>query len=228
MPRYLLVLSLFSLLLTACGRDDTPEPVVTVVPEPVVTVPETPEFEPDIDEDDAFDEALSEVSVEDAVIFEETIDDIDADSVQAAEPGEKLAQALESESDAQAQAQSLIRQAAREENLALEEPRGLQIRPYSEDLYLQVKGVRPAVLYFTADDCETCAQWEADLRANAAAFDQTDALILLADYDQETQLAEEMNITAPGYGMMLTGMGEMMGPRASDRLTQAELGFIFP
>lgn len=228
MRYYLLILTLLSFGLVGCGREEPTDPIVNVVPEPVENEVETPNFEPDIDEDDAFEQALEEVSVDEAVVFEETVDDIDADTVQAAEPGQKLAQALASEENAQAQAESLIRQAAREQNQTLEAPTGLQIRPYSDDLYVQVKGVRPAVLYFTTEDCEVCSAWETDLRANAGAFDQSDALVLLADFNEQSALVEAMNIPEPGYAMMLTGMGELMGPRPSDRLTQSDLSFIFP
>jgi len=228
MPQYLLVLALSALVLSACGKKDAPtEPVVEPETPVEETAPATPTFNTDIDDDAAFDAALGEVSIEEANTFVEVVDTLDADSVQAAEVGEKMAAALEIESDAQAQEKSKIRAAAREENQALSGPTGLQIRPYSDELYVQVKGVKPAVLYFTSSDCEECESWEKNIRAEAEAYADTNALILLADIEAQADLAAEFGISEPGFAMMLTGMGEVMGPRPSDRLTQTELGFIF-
>lgn len=226
MPQYFLVLLLSAFLMTACGKKDTSENPVTDTETPVVdTTPATPTFNTDIDDDSAFETALGEATVDDVTTFVEVVDDLDADSVQAAEPGEKIALALES--NAEAKRESEIRAAAREENSAQQGPTGLQIRPFSDDLYVQVKGVKPAVVYFTSSNCETCETWEKDLRAEAAAYAETNALVLLADIDAQADLAAEFGITEPGFAMMLTGMGEIMGPRSSDRLTQADLGFIF-
>jgi len=36
-----------------------------------------------------------------------------------------------------------------------------------------------------------------------------------------------MNIPEPGWAMMLSGVGELMGPRPTSRLTTDELQFIF-
>lgn len=226
MPQYLLVLVLSAVMLSACGKKESAnEPVVAPETPVVKTTPETPTFKIDIDDESAFDDALGAAPLEAANTFVEVVDDLDADSVQAAEPGEKIALALEN--DAQAQAESKIRAAAREENQALTSPTGLQIRPYSDELYVQVKGVKPAVLYFTGNDCETCKAWEKSIRADAEAYADTNALILLADIKAQADLASEFGISEPGFAMMLTGMGELMGPRPSDRLTQTDLSFIF-
>ena len=226
MNQLLPVLIVALLTLTACGQKEPVEPVLVTEPEVVVeTVPEMPIFNVDIDEDDAFEAALGELGEEDIPTFVEVIDDIDADSIEGADPAAKLAEAIAL--DPAAYAESEARGVAREALQAITEPIGLEIRPYSEDLFVQVKGVRPAVLYFTAQDCETCQTWETGLRAEAEAFTDINALILLADFETESDLAAEMRVTEPGYAMMLTGMGEMMGPRSSDRMTTDDLMFIF-
>lgn len=221
-----LSLLLISMLLTACGKKD---PVVVAIPEsfdPIVKEVERPTFNTNIDDEDAFNKALASVEGEESPQFVEVIDDLDADSVQAAEPGEKLALALEI--DAQAIAEAKIREAARaalEENSA---STGLEFRPYSEEFYTQVKGVRPAILYFTGQDCEVCANWETRLRTEAATFADKSILILMANFEAEADLVASMNIPEPGWAMLLTGIGELIGPRPTERLTAEELLFIFP
>lgn len=229
MSHFFPLLIVLSLVLTGCfggGDDDVIIPELAVE-EPVEIVPEEPDFNVNIDNDSAFEEALGEASVEDANNFEEVVDEIDADEVQAAEPGSKLAAALADETNADAVAASEARGVARAAIAARTQASGLEIRPYSEDLFAQVKGVQPALLYFTAEDCEACNEWEAALRADAEAYAEMNALVLLADYNKQAALAEEMRVTGPGFAMMMTGLGEIMGPRATDRLTKEDLSFIF-
>lgn len=214
----------FSLLLVACGKDKavTPEPVITT---PVQTEAERPSFNTDIDSDEAFDQALGSVPSDQTAQFVEIIDDIDADAIQGAEVGEKLA--LESDEDKAARAKSVARGVARKQNAAATVASGLEFRPYSEDLYAQVKGVQPAIIYFTTKNCEKCAEWETTLRSQASVFSDKEALILMADFDEEIELVSAMGIKEAGWAMMLTGVGELMGPRPTERLTKEDLGFIF-
>jgi hypothetical protein len=58
-------------------------------------------------------------------------DDLDADEIQGAEEGEKLA--LESEADKEARAASEARGVARRQNVESTTATGLEFRPYSED-----------------------------------------------------------------------------------------------
>ncbi len=224
MNKSILPVFAFSLLLVACGKD---EPImVNKTPiTPVQVEAERPTFNTEIDDDSAFDEALSSVPSDQTPQFVEIIDDIDADSIQAAEVGEKLA--LESDEDKAARAKSEARGVARKQISDSNTALGLEFRPYSADLYAQVKGVRPAIIYFTTESCEKCAEWEASLRSQASAFSDKNALILMANFDEEAELVSEMGIKEAGWAMMLTGVGELMGPRPTERLTKEDLGFIF-
>ncbi|MEM6806628.1 MAG: hypothetical protein AAF696_34830, partial [Bacteroidota bacterium] len=65
------------------------------------------------------------------------------------------------EADKQARAESEARAVARAQQQTANPETGLNIRPFSDDLYQQVKGVRTALVYFTADDCTECETWEA-------------------------------------------------------------------
>lgn len=217
-----LIIALFTL--TACGKKEA-EPIVAPLPKEVEATSEVPVFNTDIDDDSAFDAALGSVPSDQTPQFVEVIDDIDADSIQAAEVGEKMA--LESEEDKAARAKSEARGVARKQVKDLNTALGLEFRPYSADLYAQIKGVKPAIIYFTSDDCEKCGDWEATLRSQASDFSDKNALILMADFDEEATLVSEMGIKEAGWAMMLTGMGELMGPRPTERLTKEDLGFIF-
>jgi hypothetical protein len=213
------------LVLAGCGKKD---PVVIEIPEPVVPVEnevERPTFNTRIDAEDAFDKALGALPADGTPQFVEVIDNLDADSVQAAEEGEKLAVAMAME--ASEVAESEARGIARAQNAASTNKTGLEFRTYSEDLYTQTKGVKPAIIYFTSESCEECATWEAGLRADAMVFAEKNALILMADFDENKALVEEMKIPEAGWAMMLTGVGELMGPRPSERLTKEDLLFIF-
>lgn len=216
---------LTALVLSGCfGGTEEPE-AVPVVPAPTIKEAERPTFTVDIDEEDAFEKALEAIPADEVPQFVEVIDEGNADEIVAAEPGEK--QLLENEEDKAQRAESEARAAAREASQDGADNKGLDFRTYSEELMAQVKGVRPAILYFTADDCETCATWEEGLRSEAAAFADRNALIMMADFETYTDLAKEMRVTEPGWAMMMTGVGEFMGPRPSSRLTKDDLLFIF-
>jgi len=224
MPKIFPVLIIALFTLTACSKE---EPVV-IDPTPIVPVEteaERPTFNTNIDSDDAFNQALGSVPSDETPQFVEVIDDLDADEIQGAEEGEKLA--LESEADKEARAASEARGVARRQNVESTTATGLEFRPYSEDLYAQVKGVRPAIVYFTSDSCEACATWEAGLRANAAEFSEKNALILMVDFDDEPELADELGVSEAGVAMMLTGVGEVLGPRPTDRLDGDYLNIFF-
>jgi len=87
-------LLLLTVLLASCGKDEPVVPTTPVVTTPVENQVERPTFNTDIDSDDAFDKALGEAGNSTEPQFVEVIDELDADSVQAAEEGEKLAAAL--------------------------------------------------------------------------------------------------------------------------------------
>lgn len=216
-----------SVFLTGCFGlfGDDSAPVAPVVVEPTEVELDRPQFDVEIDEDDAFDKALDAIPADAVPRFEEVIDEIDPDAIQAADEGEK--QELENEEDKAARAASEARGIARAQNQTGTDNRGLDIRQYSDDLYAQVKGVRTFLLYFRSADCTECDEWESSIRAEADAFAERNTLIVLADIDEQVELAAEMKVTAPGNAMMITGLGEIMGPMPSSVIDKERLLFIF-
>lgn len=226
MNKFLLVVLGSSILLTGCFGKKEPVPVNPVVVAPIYTEADRPKFEAEIDEEDAFDKALEAIPADEVPQFVEVIDDVDADGIQGAEEDEKLE--LETQEDKTQRAASVARGVARAQNKDGAGNKGLEFRTYSEELMAQVKGVRSALLFFGGADCVNCIAWEEALRTEAAAFADKNALIMMADFEEEAELAAEMNVTEPGWAMIVTGIGEFMGPRPTTHLTKDHLEFIFP
>lgn len=214
------------LLLAGCfgGGDEEPNTPV-VIEDPVYTEPDRPNFNPDIDEEDAFDQALTAIPADQIPRFTEVVDEGDADKIKARSQEE--IRAAESEEDKAARAESEAKALAREQNQDGRNNKGLEFRQYSKALFNETKGVRAAIIYFTADDCEVCNTWETELKAQAQEFADLNALIMMVDFNAQPELVEEMRIDEPGQGMILTGIGELMGPRNSERLSKDDLMFIF-
>jgi|GEM_PF-5584182 len=215
---------IISLFLAGCFGGDKPvEPTPTKIVEPIDEGPERPDFgEGEVDEEEAFEKALEEIPADAVPQFEETIDEGNADEIQGVEEGDEEWEEREAAKAAYAEELALKKANSGATN------KGLEFRDYSPELWNQVNGVRSAVLYFNAEDCEDCKLWEAGVRSEVAGYADKNALIITADINKYPELAAEMKVTEPNTAMTVSQIGELMGPLPGSILTNGYLqGFIF-
>lgn len=70
---------------------------------------------------------------------------------------------------------------------------GAAYEDYSEEMYEELKGQKPFVLFFHAAWCGECRSVEKELKANLHTYSE-DIIILKADYDSETELRKEFDV----------------------------------
>ena len=66
---------------------------------------------------------------------------------------------------------------------------------YSAEAYEELKGNRPFAVFFHADWCPTCVKMEANIQAELASF-PAGTNILVASFDDETELKKEYGVTS--------------------------------
>ena len=213
------------ILLAGCWGGDGAVSEGTSPVEPVYTEGERPNFESNIDEEGAFDQARSEVQANEVPRFVEVVDEGDADLARARTEAEIAA--AETDADREAKAIFAAQELARAQGQTGADNRGLEFREYSESLFKETKGLRAGLLYFTASDCTDCANWEEGLRQQAEAFSDLNTMIIMVDFNAETDFATSLNITEPGQALIMTPIGELLGPRTTEQLDVAAIQSIF-
>jgi thiol-disulfide isomerase/thioredoxin len=89
------------------------------------------------------------------------------------------------------------------------------IQSYSETtLNAALAANQEVILYFHADWCPSCQAFDDDLAENPGDLPE-DVLILKIDYDTETELKAEYDITQQHTFVFLDQQGEVMGTNQS-------------
>ncbi|MDF2379694.1 MAG: thioredoxin family protein [Candidatus Gracilibacteria bacterium] len=69
-----------------------------------------------------------------------------------------------------------------------------KIQPFTTAAFTAAKGNQPVAIHFTAEWCPTCKALDKTINERAAELPE-DAIVFLADYDNETALKAEHGIT---------------------------------
>lgn len=78
---------------------------------------------------------------------------------------------------------------------------------YTLELYTNLKGTKPFVLFFHAPWCPTCQKMEREINADLATFPQG-TIILKTDYDTEVALKKAWGIQVQSTVVVINAKGE--------------------
>lgn len=205
----LLLVTILSVALVGCWWQKE-APVEEVKPEVVEPEPVKEVIDPEVVLEEAFEEAVKKIPIEEVETFEEVVDEGDADEM--LEP--VTPQELESREDEATQASRVkVRRMASTEyqdQMGANDV-GLDYRDFTTETFNELYGIRPMLIYVTASSCGACKEWDEELRNNADKLAGVNALVFKAEFDKVADFRSDYAVEKPGQAVYLSPMGEAMG-----------------